>query len=91
MAFSYRISISAISNFMPKVLLSLKNHLQSKNLPGGSKIDWLKNAQDFWYRWKFPNCVAGIDGKHVRIICPDNSGSLFHNFKGFFHCLIRNG
>lgn len=73
---------------MPQVLLSLKNNLQDKFLPPASQINWVKKAQEFWDRWQFPNCVAGIDGKHVRILAPDKSGSLFHNFKGFFSIIL---
>lgn len=88
MAFSYRISHIAISKFIPQVPLSLKTHLQDKFLPTVDKIDWLKKSQEFWDRWQFPNCVAGIDGKHVRIFSPDKSGSLFFNFKGFFSIVL---
>lgn len=88
MAFAYRISHSAISTFVPLVLQSLKNNLQDKYLPPASKINWAEKAEEFWERWKFPNCVAGMDGKHVRLISPDNSGSIFHNFKGFFSIVL---
>lgn len=32
--------------------------------------------------------ISAIDGKHVRIKCPRNSGTLYHNYKGFFSLVI---
>lgn len=37
--------------------------------------------------WNFPNCCGLIDGKHIRIRCPDNAGSFFFNYKSF-HLVI---
>jgi len=36
----------------------------------------------------FPNCILAIDGKHVRIRSPSNSGSLFHNYKDYFSIVL---
>ncbi|KAJ8014477.1 hypothetical protein DPEC_G00040640 [Dallia pectoralis] len=54
-------------------------------MPLPNKEDWRTIAAGFHQRWKFPNCCGFIDGKHVVIQAPHNSGSLFHNYKGTFY------
>ncbi|KAJ8939899.1 hypothetical protein NQ318_023239 [Aromia moschata] len=88
LAFGYRISSSTISNFIPIVLKVLKTKLQSKFLPPVSQINWKEKAEQFWMRWNFPNCLAGLDGKHVKIVAPNNTGSLFYNYKNYFSIFL---
>jgi len=52
-------------------------------------VDNLKNiADEFYEKWNFPNCVGSIDGKHIRLRCPKNSGSMFYNYKQYFSIVL---
>ena len=51
--------------------------------PPTSTAEWQNIANEYPELWNFPCCVGAIDDKHIAIQCPENSGSLFYNYKGF--------
>lgn len=43
--------------------------------------DWKIIEHGFREQWNFPGCCGAIDGKHVIIKAPPESGSLYYNYK----------
>lgn len=42
---------------------------------------WNEIKTGFEFKWNFPGCIGAIDGKHVIMRAPANSGSDFYNYK----------
>ena len=53
-----------------------------------SKDDWKSIAEGFQSRWQIPNCGGAIDGKHIRIFPPPNTGALYYNYKNFYSIVL---
>ena len=57
-------------------------------LSSTTEEDWMNEGEEFRRLWDLPNCVGGIDGKHVRIRCPAKGGSIYYNYKKFHSILL---
>lgn len=88
LSFAFRISSSYISVIIRETLDVLCSTLVPIFLPPYSREDLKEKASEFLKKWDFPNCIAGIDGKHIRIFCPKNSSSLFYNYKDYFSIVL---
>lgn len=53
-----------------------------------SSEEWKKIADAFSTRWNFHHCLGALDGKHIAIRAPKTSGTLYHNYKGYFSCVL---
>ncbi len=82
--FTYRIGISTISLIIKEVCRAVWYCLKNSCMPLPDKERWLAISNDFLQNSDFPNCIGAIDGKHVRVIKPSNSGSLYYNYKNYF-------
>lgn len=52
-------------------------HVQSPS----TEEEWREVSEGFEQQWNFPNCLGAIDGKHVVMTAPPNSGSVYFNYK----------
>lgn len=87
LAFTFRISQPCLTQIMKEVFKSIKDTMLSEMaLP--CREQFLSIARDFYDKWNSPNTIGTIDGKHVRIKCPNNSGSLYYNYKDFFSIVL---
>ena len=68
--------------------MAIWNVLAPIYMPVSSEDKWKSTADEFYERWNFSNCIKTINGKHVMIQCPFNSGSLFYNYKSYFSIVL---
>uniref|UniRef100_A0A182NVM3 DDE Tnp4 domain-containing protein n=1 Tax=Anopheles dirus TaxID=7168 RepID=A0A182NVM3_9DIPT len=50
--------------------------------------DWKNISDGFESKYGFPHVIGAIDGKHVAIRAPHNSGTDYFNYKGYFSIVL---
>jgi hypothetical protein len=89
-ATSYRIAPSTVSSIIKEttpviwMVLLEQGYINPPNL----EEEWVDIASEFDLQWDFPNCLGAIDGKHVTIQAPANSGSKYFNYKKSFSIVL---
>ena len=53
-----------------------------------TETEWELIADNFYSQWQFPHCIGALDGKHVLIQQPTDSGSFFFNYKHSFSIVL---
>ena len=87
-SFSYRVGLSTVASIIVEVCVVIWDCLVAEFMSVPRKDDWRAIADGFLHKWDFPNCVGSIDGKHVVIQAPSNSGSLHFNYKHTFSIVL---
>ncbi|XP_064465661.1 uncharacterized protein LOC135377272 [Ornithodoros turicata] len=87
-ALAFRVGISTASESIRETCRALWTRLQPLYMKKPGTADWQKITESFQRNWQFPNCLGAVDGKHVRIRAPPNSGSMYHHYKDNFSIVL---
>ncbi|XP_022182081.1 protein ALP1-like [Myzus persicae] len=87
--YSYRIGISTISYIIREVttIIWVNLHSEFMQLPSTS-MAWEQISNGFQSKANFPHCIGAVDGKHIRVKKPSNSGSMYFNYKDYFSIIL---
>ena len=88
-SFSFRIGKTTISNIISETCTAIFECLKTEYLRAPTySEEWKNISEQFEENWNFPHVIGAIDGKHIRIECPKNSGTLYYNYKGYFSIVL---
>ena len=89
LSFAFRIGRSTVSGIIRETCEAIYNILAPIYLkPPSSPQEWKKISKEFEETWNLPHVIGAIDGKHIRVKYPAGSGTLYHNYKGFFSIIL---
>jgi hypothetical protein len=81
-AWKYQVGLTTVHFIIKEVCEAIWKALSPLYLkPPNSEEEWYHVAQEFNEKRNFPNCLGSLDGKHINIQAPANSGSMFYNYK----------
>lgn len=73
---------------MRETCIAIWEILQPLEMPMPTEEKWIDITKKMYCKSHFPNCLGAIDGKHIRIMCPRNTGSEFFNYKKYFSIVL---
>ena len=88
LVFSFKLGRSTINQIITEVCTSLWDVLSEYVSPHSSSEDWKRISNDFCQIWNMLHCIGAIYGKHACIRKPSHTGTLWHNYKGFFSMVL---
>ena len=76
--YDFRVAHNMLSGVIRDVCEAIYDELSGEFLKSpANAAEWLEVANGFSNRWNFHHCLGAIDGKHVRIRAPKDTGSVF--------------
>ncbi|CAH1980922.1 unnamed protein product [Acanthoscelides obtectus] len=88
--YSFRVGISTARVIVRDVCQALWKVMHSECIPSPTKAVWESVANGFEQAANFPHCIGAVDGKHIRIVNPVHSGSMYFNYKDY-HSIVLMG
>lgn len=90
LAFDFRVGASTVAQIVSETVTALWDELKPVHMPTPTHETFQTVSDNFYNLWNFPNCLGTIDGKHVRIRYPSQSGLMSNNNdKKYFSILLQ--
>lgn len=86
--YTYRMGRSTICAIVKEVCNSIWNKLVAECIPQLDEESCEAIAAGFEKNANLPHCIGAVDGKHIRVVNPATSGSLYFNYKHFFSIVL---
>ena len=89
LSYNFRVGRTTISNILREVCQAIHDVLSPIYLePPSKEEEWRSIVKGFEEMWDLPHTLGAIDGKHIRMDCPKNTGTYYHNYKDFFSLVL---
>lgn len=88
LSYDYRIGKSTVATIIPHVCETIWKKLRPIVMSEPTKEKWYEISTIFEKNSKFPNCLGALDGKHIRLIQPEHTGSMYYNYKNYFSLVL---
>ncbi|KAL6421149.1 hypothetical protein ACFW04_013965 [Cataglyphis niger] len=85
---NFYVSKSTVSKVIRDTCKIIWDKLSPIYLPRSTMNDFKRYSRDFQELWNMPNYFEAIDGKHIVIQAPYNTGTSFFNYKKTFSILL---
>lgn len=81
LAWVFKAGVSTIRKIVYETCTYIWEELHSSYLAVPNLNEFQSIADNFYSKSGMPCCLGAIDGKHINIVCPRRSGSVFYNYK----------
>lgn len=88
LARSYRWNPNTVRSAIRNTSAALYEVMQPLYMPVPTTAMYQGIEKRFWKNYNLPNIVGALDGKHVRVVKPRQSSSLYMNYKKFFSVIL---
>nr|XP_039255205.1 uncharacterized protein LOC120332069 [Styela clava] len=83
-------SKSTVSGIVKETCETIWKSLRKEYFNPLTVTKWKQIAEEYEKKWNFPHCMGSIDGKHIQIQAPMNSGSLYSNYEHTFSIVLMS-
>ncbi|RVE51721.1 hypothetical protein evm_003693 [Chilo suppressalis] len=86
--YQFLIGVSTIHYIVKQVCDAIWDCLMPIYMAEKTSDDFKNISEEFYHRTNFPNLIGAVDSKHIEITKPDESGSLYYNYKNYFSLVL---